>query len=150
MIYIIGIILLFFIIKMLFGERIKQWAQRRMLEKMEDSFRARMGMPSAKEERRRRRRTEKQQQRRQKDSQSGSRRNQWQHSAHPESSNQSMGDVIIPREYAEDVEFVEYKEFTITTTTSTVTDSDGSGHKTTFVTESQVTDVEYVEIKTEK
>ncbi|MDE6811213.1 MAG: hypothetical protein K2J15_02565 [Muribaculaceae bacterium] len=149
MTYIIGFILLFILIRMLFGEHIKRWVQRRVAEKMEDTIRARMGMPSAKEERQRRRQAEKEERRRER---GAHRKSQWTHAAgnQPRQSEQSMGDVIIPREYAEDVEFVEYKEFTSATATITTQDTGGSVRTSATVTESQVTDVEYVEIKTEK
>lgn len=48
---------------------------------------------------------------------------------------------IIPKEYAEDVEFTEVKEFSETTIAGETT-----GHRQTYH-ESQVSDVEYVEIK---
>lgn len=144
MTYFFAIILVLIIIWMFFGEQIKRWGQRRMMEKVEDVFRAQMGMPSAKDERKRRREQEKAQRRGQRTSgkQTYSTRNP------NRKSSQSAGDTIIPREYAEDVEFVEYKEFSQTTTT--ITEETPTGKKTKTITESQVSDVEYVEIKSEK
>lgn len=53
---------------------------------------------------------------------------------------------IIPKEYAEDVEFVETKDYSETTIGS----FDDSRRNTTFYRESQVSDVEWEEIKTGK
>ncbi len=142
--YFFAIILILIIIWMFFGPQIKQWAKRRMMEKVEDAFRAQMGMPSAKDERKRRREQQKAQRREQRHS-----RNQTFHTgAGSGRSSQSVGDTLIPREYAEDVEFVEYKEFSETTTT--VTEEAADGKKRKIVTESQVSDVEYVEIKSKE
>ncbi|MBD5176428.1 MAG: hypothetical protein HDT05_03300 [Bacteroidales bacterium] len=145
--YFFAIILICILIWMFFGDRIKMWAQRRMMEKMEDALRAQMGMPSAKEERKRRRQAEKQQ------AQKPGRRGATTYQHNPKAdhqSSQAMGDVIIPREYAEDVEFVEYKEFSSSTTVIDQPASDGKSGRQTIITESQVTDVEYTEIKTKK
>lgn len=140
--YFFAIILLLIIVWILFGDRIKRAAQRRMMEHIEDAFRAQMGMPSAKEQRRRQRQAEK-------DAKKGS--SSTEEFKHNESarSNQSVGDTIIPREYAEDVEFVEYKEFSQTTTILTE-ETPESGGKSKFKkvkVETQVSDVEFVEIK---
>lgn len=51
---------------------------------------------------------------------------------------------VIPKEYAEDVEFVEIKEFT------SVKEAYGPEKGKTIVTESQVSDAEWVEIKEKK
>lgn len=60
---------------------------------------------------------------------------------------QTSGDEpIIPKEYAEDVEFVETKEFSQTTIDS----SYSSGNSRTEWHESQVSDVEWEEIKTKR
>lgn len=52
---------------------------------------------------------------------------------------------IIPKEYAEDVEFVETKEFS-----SSTIDSSSKGYSRTDYHESQVSDAEWVEIKNKK
>lgn len=130
--YFFAFILVCILIWMFFGERIKRWAQQRMMEKVEDAFRARMGMPSAKEERKQRRREEKKE------------RRQQRHEV-------KKDEPLIPREYAEDVEYVEYKEFSSSTTIETEVDpKDDTRRRATVVVESQVTDVEYVEIKSKK
>lgn len=48
---------------------------------------------------------------------------------------------VIPREYAEDVEFVEYKQYSSDTTIKS------DGHRVEIKEESQVSDVEWEEIK---
>ena len=61
-------------------------------------------------------------------------------------SRQSVDEPIIPKEYAEDVEFVETKEFSQTTIDS----SYSSGKSRTEWHESQVSDAEWEEIKTKR
>ncbi len=146
--YFFAIILILILVWMFFGDRIRQWLQRRMMEKFEDAVRTRMGMPTAKEERRQRRAAEKQA--RANYASSGGRRSKdgWSHPGPAAQSSQSVGDTIIPREYAEDVEYVEYKEYSSTTTVISEENPATGRTKTRVVTESQVSDVEYVEIKT--
>ena len=148
--YFFALILICILVWMFFGERIKRWAQRRMMEKMEDAFRARMGMPSAKEERKRRKKAEK-------EAAAGTGGRAWR--TREDKGRSRAGGAyrgysdrntpIIPKEYAEDVEFVEYKEFTTSSTTieSEVTDKGKFRRKNTTEVENQVTDVEFVEIK---
>lgn len=147
--YFFAIILILILVWMFFGDRIRHWLQRRMMEKFEDAVRARMGMPSAKEERRQRKAAEKQARnnstyngRRQKD---GAYYNPGPNAG--AASSQSVGDTIIPREYAEDVEYVEYKEYSTSTTVISEEDTTTGRTKTRVITESQVSDVEFVEIK---
>lgn len=130
------ILLSLILIWMIFGDRIKAWSQRRMVDKMEDMFRQSMGMPTAKEERRHRKQAEKE-----------ARRNNG--FTRPSSGSQSRDpfrqkpDSILPKEYAEDVEFTEYKEYSSSTTIK----SEDSGTETEIKVESQVSDVEFTEIK---
>lgn len=148
--YFFAIILILILVWMFFGDRIKVWAQRRMMEKMEDAFRAQMGMPSGAEERKRRRQAEKNQRRHQQATRDryGNRVYVTPGPNANAPSSQSVGKVIIPPEYAVDVEFVEYKEFTSTTTVLSEDGGSTTARKsTTTVIESQVTDVEFVEIK---
>lgn len=101
---------------------IARWMQNRT----EDTIRRMMGMPSRKEEKKAKKRAEKEAAR----SNSNSRR------THRNS--QSPQSPIIPKEYAEDVEFTEYREFSYKETT--VTTDNKTYH------ESQVEDVEYKEV----
>lgn len=139
------ILLILVLIWMIFGDRISAWFRRRMMESVEDRIRQSMGMPSRKEQRRREQEAAKRQ-----------RRNDGKFHR-PDSNNASYGrsnsnpyqeapHSILPKEYAEDVEYTEYKEFSSTTTVTSETKSDGST-TTRVVIEEQVTDVEFVEIK---
>lgn len=116
---------------MIFGEKIKSWLRSLMMRKMEDAIRAQMGMPSRKEEERMKRKAKA-------TSASAGRR--------PETSRHTYGSSahhIIPPEYAEDAEFVEYKEFSHSESASV------SNGGVEFKSENQVTDVEFTEIKTD-
>lgn len=113
---------------MFFGDRIKAWATRKMYDKMEDALRAQMGMPSRKEEKKRR----KQQQSRQDNNNN-------------HTTSRNSDEPLIPKEYAEDVEFTEYKEYSSSTTITEETSKDGRTKKVTI--ESQVEDAEFVEIR---
>lgn len=116
---------------------IRRWFAGFMRRRAEDFLRRQMGMPprpGSREERRRQRED------------NGDRTYANQHRSRYR--HQSSG-PIIPREYAEDVEFVEYKDYSGTTVVSGTPDpSDGKrGRKETFKVESQVSDVEWEEIK---
>lgn len=115
---------------MFFGDRIKVWLRQRMYNKMEDAIRSSMGMPSRKEEKRRRKEAEKKR--------SGWRTNSARTSPKRE-------EEIIPREYAEDVEFTEYKEYSSSTTVSE--EKDSATGDTRIKVEKQVEDADFVEIK---
>lgn len=108
---------------------ISRWLQRKAADKAEDYIRRATGMPPRPDSRegRRRQRSE----RREGFSASSSRRRYADTSDSP----------IIPPEYAEDVEYVETKDFSETT----IGVSDSKGTRTYH--ESQVSDAEYVEIK---
>ena len=115
------IILVTIALWLIFSPYIKPWLRRRAERKLQDYLRAQMGMPTEKEQRRARREAEKQEKR--------------------TSGKLHAPAEIIPREYAVDVEYTEIRQFSQTTIAS---DSD-SGRS--FVTECQVSDVEYTEIK---
>lgn len=125
-----GILLIIFIAIPLLWQFISPLFQRWLMGKMEDRFRHMAGMPSRKEEKRARRR---------RSPGSGSASSRQTRNAHPKSH-----EPIIPKEYAEDVEFVEYVSYSETTVEEHV-EPDGS--KTRVVTESQIEDAEFVEIK---
>lgn len=130
------ILLSLILVWMIFGDRIKAWSQRRMVDKMEDLFRESMGMPTAKEERRRRKQAEKEARR----NNGFTRQNQEAPSRDPF---QQKPDSILPKEYAEDVEFTEYKEYSSSSTIKSKSDD----AETEIKVESQVSDVEFTEIK---
>lgn len=116
---------------------VQPWLLRRAANKMEDYLRAATGMPP-REETRSRKTSSRQSSR----ENSGGRRTA--HSAY-----QSSG-PLIPREYAVDVEFVETKEYSATVE---ITGEESGGHHkgrrsaSRVTIESQVSDVEYTEIK---
>lgn len=114
-----------------------KWVRAYMARRAEDFIRKATGMPprpGSREERKQRERT-------QTYSDSGnrygrkSRKSRW---------SMSPDEPIIPKEYAEDVEFVETKDYSETT----VGDIDSEGRTHVRYHESQVTDVEWEEIKT--
>lgn len=125
---------------MCFGTQISAWLRRKMMESMEDRLRRSMGMPTQKEERRERRNREKE-----------SRRNDGKFHKPADGGRKSRNpyhhrpDSIIPKEYAEDVEFTEFKEYSSSTSVTETRGSDESSVR--FRVEEQVSDVEFIEIK---
>lgn len=108
---------------------ILRWTQRRMLRNMEDALRSGMGMPSRKEEQKMRRKS--------KDSRQDPRR-QYGKGAQRASTDQLMHEV------AEDVDFVEIRQFESSETVI----KDTSTGETEIEIEQQVEDAVFVEIKT--
>ena len=131
----LAIILIIILFWLIFGDRIKAWLQRRMMQKMEDTIRRSMGIPTAKEQRQRQKEAA-----RGPSQQPSGRGN----SSRNRSSSQfhQYPDSIIPKEYAEDVEFTEFKSYS----DSVEIKSDTHGNENIKV-ESQVSDAEFVEIK---
>lgn len=124
---------------LIFSPVIKPWLRRRAERKLADFVRAQMGMPTEKEARK----AQRQAQRSQK--QPGGKRGFWSRPSGADASSvYNAPSELIPREYAVDVEYVEIKQFSQTTIASDTATGD------TFVAESQVSDVEYTEIKTSK
>lgn len=120
----------------IFWPQITRWIHRLMVRRAEDMVRKMAGMPSRKEEERRRKQQEKQQRA------SGSHRNHSRgsrsggHAGNPEEVVRNM------QQYAEDVEFVETKKYSETE----ISEEDSKGNRHIY-RESQVSDVEYIEIK---
>lgn len=125
------IIILLFII---FRPYIYEWFRGFMARRAEDMVRRMAGMPSRKEEQRRRRQQQKEASRQQASRRHGS-RGQYGGRASDDGLN-SM------REYAEDVEFTEIKEYSETT----ILEEDSKGSSRIYH-ESQVSDVEFTETK---
>lgn len=116
-----------------FGDRISAWLRAQMMGRMEDQVRRAMGMPSRKEEKKMRKEAQKAASRNGgADPYTRSARNPHHH----------RPDSIIPKEYAEDVEFVEYKSFS--KSEEVHANPDGSAD---VKVEEQVSDVEFTEIK---
>lgn len=128
----IGIILIISLIWLVFGNRINAWIRNWMMGMAEDRMRRMMGMPTRKEERRR-----KKQRRQRRDNGNAYGPGYGTPPTHDDG-------PVIPREYAEDVEYVDMPAY------SDETEINGSGsdnRSETVFNESQVEDAEYVEIK---
>lgn len=125
---------------MCFGQQISAWLRSKTMDFMEDKLRTSMGMPTRKEERKQRKKAEKQ-----------ARKNEGKFRKPTDEKRGSnpfhqRPDSIIPKEYAEDVEFTEFKEYSATATATEKTNPDGS-ESIHITLEEQVTDVEFVEYK---
>ena len=137
-----GIALIIFLILLLcwptISKWISRWAARFVARRSEEILRKAMGMPphpdSCKE-------NKKQKGNRQEAYSSTSGYGRRKSSGRRRTGYSSPG-PIIPKEYAEDVEFVEVKSFS-----ETEIASDRTAKTETYYHESQVSDVEYVEIK---
>ena len=130
------VLLIIIAVWLIFSPYIKPWLRRRAERKLADYLRAQMGMPTEKETRRARREADRHR------TTSGNKKGFWTRPAYNASaSSQHAPDELIPREYAVDVEYTEIKQFSQTTI-----GKDAPEGKS-FVTESQVSDVEYTEIK---
>lgn len=125
-----GVALIIIILICAFWPAIVRLLQRFMARRAEDMVRRMAGMPSRKEEKRRRRQQQQQQR------QNGSRRH---------GSPGDPGDgVRAMKEYAEDVAFTEIREFS----SDEVIAEEETGKNRRIYREEQVSDAEYVEIKT--
>lgn len=134
-------LLILFLIWLIFGRQIKAWFVSFMARRTEDYIRKAAGLPprpGSREDRRRRRR--------QKGADSSHDESfTFYRSPHREN-HRDPNEPLIPKEYAEDVEFVETISYSQATTIG-VKESTGTR---TFYHESQVSDVEWEEIKIKK
>ncbi len=145
------ILIILFLIWLIFGNRIRQWLARLVANRTEDYIRKATGMPprpGSREARRRQRATDE-----------ASRQGKTQGASANYSRDSSAGrssrrrrtnrvdpnEPLIPKEYAEDVEFVETISYSQTTIGISESDS-----RHTVYHESQVSDVEWEEIKIKK
>lgn len=135
----VGIILIVILALILLWPLLNRWLgpllQRWIAGKMEDRFRRMMGMPTRKEERKAAKQWKKQQQK------DGAQASAYGGTAYGPASRGRSRRPIIPKEYAEDVEFVEIKEYSSDVEIGIKEDG------TTFIKEEQVEDAEYIEIK---
>lgn len=125
-----GVALIIIILICAFWPAIVRLLQRFMARRAEDMVRRMAGMPSRKEEKRRRKQQQKQQEQRR------SRR-------HGPTEDTGEG-VRAMKEYAEDVAFTEIREFS----SDEIIAEEGTGKNRRVYREEQVSDAEYVEIKT--
>lgn len=120
---------------------ISRWLKRQMANRAEDYIRKATGMPPRPDSREGRRR-----QREAGTSYGNSRQAAGAHASSAKKGyyGSNDDDSLIPKEYAEDVEFVETKSYSETTIDTHTAASSATYH------ESQVSDVEWVEIKQKK
>lgn len=122
------VILLIVIVIWIAGPYIRALFQRWLMRRLQKSFFKAAGIPDPEKER-------KNQKKKKKNDTHGS-----SHRRHQRTSDEP----IIPRDYAEDVEFTEYKEYT------TETSIDESESRIRIHEEEQVSDVQFTEIKDPK
>ena len=122
----IAIILLIIIVWLVFGESIKRALYRFIARKAEDSLRRSMGMPPRQEQKKNRRQRHD---------------NSYGHNAGYHGTGRTDGPVI-PKEYAEDVEYVEIKSYS----KDTVISEDSYGRQTVTESESQIEEAEIISI----
>ena len=128
----IAIILLVVIFFALIWPSIAKWLKRKAMERAEDYIRSSMGLPPREKKRGKK---------------NSGQNNQRQEGYYYRSSGSERryGDKkepLIPKEYAEDVEFTETIDYSSTTETRIE-----NGNKIKYHHESQISDVEWVEIK---
>ncbi len=129
-----AIALIIFLVVFLCWPMIMRWVKAFMARRAEDFIRSATGMPprpGSREDKRRQR------------SQDGASSARRSSQSRRRSRRSGADEPIIPREYAEDVEFVETKDYSETT----IGTIDESGRKTVHYHESQVSDAEWEEIK---
>lgn len=126
----LGIIILILLFFYFVWPTISRWLKRKAMERAEDYLRQSMGMPPRDKKGTKSQSRDSYQQTK---SSGRQRRN-------PFGSDKYTDQPIIPKEYAEDVEYIETKEFTSTTSTD-------QGKKIETYHESQISDVEWTEIK---
>ena len=126
----LGILVLIIVFFWLVWPSIARWLKRKAMERAEDYMRASMGMPP-----RNKKRTKSD------DSYSGTRNSYgWHQEKNPFGQDRYSKEPLIPKEYAEDVEFVETKDFSERETKI-------ESNNTEIYHESQISDAEYIEIK---
>ncbi|MDE6796232.1 MAG: hypothetical protein K2J63_13145 [Muribaculaceae bacterium] len=142
------VLVIFAIVWLLFGQQIKRWLAGFMARRTEDYIRKATGMPprpGSREAKRQQREEQKAQN--QRSSQGASSYYDGRSSRRRRRSTYSYSnEPLIPKEYAEDVEFTETISYSETTIGATASD----GRNTTVYHESQVSDVEWEEIKVTK
>ncbi len=138
------ILIILFLIWLIFGNRIRQWLARLVANRTEDYIRKATGMPprpGSREARRQQRATDEA-------SRQGKSRGTYANyssSRRRRTNRVNPNEPLIPKEYAEDVEFVETISYSQTTIGISESDS-----RHTVYHESQVSDVEWEEIKIKK
>lgn len=127
----LGILVLVILFFWLVWPVISRWLKRKAMERAEDYMRASMGLPP-REKKKRKEKVSKE-----------SPRNEYfyqRQRRNPFQSSQRGDEPLIPKEYAEDVEFVETKDYSSTETRT-------RSQKRETYHESQISDAEFTEIK---
>lgn len=124
----LGILILIVVFFWLFWPSISRWLKKKAMNKAEDYLRSSMGMPPRDQTKTNTRNSSGRYYK------GSNRQNNTTHGSH---------EPIIPKEYAEDVEFTETKDFSYTSRQESTSQS----HTTTYH-ESQISDAEWTEIKT--
>lgn len=128
--YVLIILILLFLVWPLIKGPVTRWFRTFMAHRTEDMMRRMMGMPSRKEERRRRKKEEKE--RRKSNFSAGGPHGARRHRVNP---------AAMMREVAVDVEYTEIKEFESRTS---IDETEGT---TKIICEEQISDAEFIEIK---
>lgn len=126
----LGILILIVLFLWLVWPVISRWLRKKAMERAEDYLRTSMGMPPRDKKANK------------KNNQDGFYNNRKRSNPYEQPKRNSEREAIIPKEYAEDVEFTETIEYSSRETTKT-------GEKITVYQESQISDAEYTEIKTD-
>lgn len=131
----LGILLLVVVFFWLIWPIIARWLKRKAMERAEDYVRSSMGMPPRDKKRKS---SDSYSHQSSQDSFYGQRRR------NPYDSRSKKNEPLIPKEYAEDVEYTETINYSESTFTA------GSEKKSEIYHESQISDAEYTEIKIKK
>ena len=133
-----GVLVVVFLIIIFFGHWLRPLLSRWIMGRMEDRFRRMAGMPTRKEEKKMRKEAAKKERK-------GTASAAGRRSA---SNAGCRNEPIIPKDYPEDVEFVEIKSHSEETVVRSTYDADGNLED--IEVEEQIEDVEYTEIKTKE
>lgn len=125
----LGILILIVLFLSLVWPKISAWLKRKAIERAENYMRRAMGMPPREKEGKRQY------------SGTNTYGNNRRHTGRGQSYEGDSEGPIIPKEYAEDVEFIETKDYSSRSHDKTESASSESFH------ESQISDVEWTEIK---
>lgn len=128
----LGILILIVVFIWLIWPMISRWLKRKAMERAEDYMRAQMGMPP---------RNKKNDRTGKKEDYSSQNFYQQRQRKNPFGPDRYTNEPIIPKEYAEDVEFTETKDYSSREKEKTTSDKIENYH------ESQISDVEWTEVK---
>ncbi|MCH5225650.1 MAG: hypothetical protein J1D77_06595 [Muribaculaceae bacterium] len=125
----LGILILVVLFIWIVWPYIARWLKRKAIERAEDYMRAQMGMPPR----------DKKSRRKSQEDETFSREGRQRRN--PFGQDRYGAEPLIPKEYAEDVEFVETKDYSETEL------REKRAHTETYYHESQISDAEWTEVK---